>query len=87
MEEAVGNSNLPGVGTEEPAMRILQILKTVMLSLQLTNEKCFETLFIEGSYLDANCLKLVGKYWGSEIVKTLGILRSVIYTYLLVLSF
>ena len=61
MEEVVGNSNLPGVGTEDPAMRIMQILKTVMLSLQLTNEKCFETLFIEGSYLDANCLKLVGK--------------------------
>ena len=64
MEEAVGNSNLPGAGTEEPAMKILQILKTVMLSLQQTNEKCFETLFLEGSYLDANCLKLVGNYWG-----------------------
>ena len=63
MADVVDDNDMPAGGTEDPTMKIIQILKTVMLSLQLTNEKCFQTLFIEGSYLDSNCLKLVGKPW------------------------
>ena len=43
----------------QPLPNILQTIKTIVLSLQLLDEKCFETLVIDSNYFDVPCLKLV----------------------------
>jgi len=45
--------------TGQPASNIMQTLKTIMLSLQLVDEKCFQSLVLETNYLDIPCLKLL----------------------------
>ena len=47
----------------QPLSNILQTIKTIVLSLQLLDEKCFETLVIDSNYLDVPCLKLVRNYF------------------------
>ena len=47
----------------QPLSNILQTIKTIVLSLQLLDEKCFETLVIDSNYLDVTCLKLVRNYF------------------------
>ena len=50
--------------TAPPLPAILQTIKTVLLSLQLLDEKCFQTLVVDQKYLDEQCLKLVScKYF------------------------
>ena len=46
----------------QPLSNILQTIKTIVLSLQLLDEKCFETLVIDSNYFDVPCLKLVRNY-------------------------
>ena len=46
----------------QPLPNILQTIKTIVLSLQLLDEKCFETLVIDSNYFDVPCLKLVRYY-------------------------
>merc|ERR1712018_484433 len=53
----------------QPMSNILQTIKTVVLSLQLLDEKCFQTLVIDSNYLDVPCLKLfVSRGLGTAIV-------------------
>ena len=59
MADIVDDLNVTGEGLEQSAPKVLQTLKTIMLSMQLINEKCFQTIFIESSYFDVPCLKLV----------------------------
>ena len=47
----------------QPLSNILQTIKTIVLSLQLLDEKCFETLVIDNNYFDVPCLKLVRNYF------------------------
>ena len=62
----------------QPLSNILQTIKTIVLSLQLLDEKCFETLVIDSNYLDVPCLKLVRNYF----VFSLSILnRSIMLIY------
>ena len=48
-------------GMYQHGSNIMQTIKTVMLSLQLLDEKCFNTLAVDQNYFDAPCLKLVSK--------------------------
>ena len=43
----------------QPMSNILQTIKTVVLSLQLLDEKCFQTMVVDTNYFDTPCLKLV----------------------------
>lgn len=55
--------------TAPPLPAILQTIKTVLLSLQLLDEKCFQTLVVDQKYLDEPCLKLfVSRGLGTAIV-------------------
>jgi len=60
----------------QPLSNILQTIKTIVLSLQLLDEKCFETLVVDSNYFDVPCLKLflakalgLGIVAGSTVVK------------------
>ena len=48
-------------GMEHNGTNIMQTIKTIMLTLQLVDEKCFKTLAVDSNYFDAPCLKLVSK--------------------------
>ena len=47
-------------GMDQHGSNIMQTIKTIMLSLQLLDEKCFNTLAVDNNF-DAPCLKLVSK--------------------------
>ena len=66
MAEVVDDVNVTGEGMDQSVSNIMQTLKTIMLSLQLINEKCFQTLFIETSF-DVPCLKLVRVKLGNRL--------------------
>ena len=52
----------------QPLSNILQTIKTIVLSLQLLDEKCFETLVIDSNYFDVPCLKLVRNYFVFSLI-------------------
>ena len=43
----------------QPMSSIVQTIKTIVLSLQLLDEKCFQTMVLDTNYFDTPCLKLV----------------------------
>jgi len=65
-------TNSEAIMTDEaaqPLSNILQTIKTIVLSLQLLDEKCFETLVVDSNYFDVPCLKLfVSRGLGTAIV-------------------
>ena len=65
--ESVEELNVPNE-TGQPISNIMQTLKTIMLSLQLIDEKCFQSLVLETNYRDIPCLKLVSKNTFCKIV-------------------
>lgn len=66
--ESVEELNVPNE-TGQPISNIMQTLKTIMLSLQLIDEKCFQSLVLETNYRDIPCLKLLmARLIGSAIV-------------------
>ena len=55
-------------GFEVAGINIIETLKTLMLTLQLTTPQCFETMVGKGLYMDAPCLKLVSNIWLQKIL-------------------
>jgi len=74
----------PEEAIDQHGSNIMQTIKTIMLSLQLLDEKCFQVLAIDGNYFDAPCLKLLasrglgtGIVLGSTLVKFPQIIKII----------
>ena len=44
-----------------PEATLIQTMKTIVLSLQLLDEKCFQSLVVDVDYSNIPCIKLVSK--------------------------
>ena len=44
-----------------PKATLIQTMKTIVLSLQLLDEKCFQSLVVDVDYSNIPCIKLVSK--------------------------
>ena len=44
-----------------PEATLIQTVKTIVLSLQLLDEKCFQSLVVDVDYNNIQCIKLVCK--------------------------
>ena len=44
-----------------PEATLIQTVKTIVLSLQLLDEKCFQSLVVDVDYHNIPCMKLVRK--------------------------